>query len=161
MRQQASHRPRSLAEPYRQFPTRVRFELPSATIGIYAISSFRRAGSVIWAKSFLRRRLRLRSNSSERRLMKSRPKINSLNSEASILPRRMSAALRRKLSSWERVIFSPDIPFRIARCAMPGQQTEIGSVDLSEIAVGRAKGYRSRGPELLAGAENRPYLKMR
>ena len=34
------------------------------------------------------------------------PKMNSLNSEASILPRRMSAAFRRKDSSWARVIFS-------------------------------------------------------
>ncbi len=34
------------------------------------------------------------------------PKMNSLNSLASILPRRMSAALKRKLSSWDRVIFS-------------------------------------------------------
>src|SRR5688572_9871378 len=32
--------------------------------------------------------------------------MNSLNSEASILPRRMSAALKRKFSSWESVIFS-------------------------------------------------------
>jgi len=30
--------------------------------------------------------------------------MNSLNSEASILPRRMSAALKRKDSSWARVI---------------------------------------------------------
>src|SRR5690606_6912423 len=49
---------------------------------------------------------RLRSNSSDRRLMNSMPKMNSLNSLASILPRRMSAALKRKPSSWERVIFS-------------------------------------------------------
>ena len=34
------------------------------------------------------------------------PKMNSLNSEASILPRSMSAAFRRKDSSWARVIFS-------------------------------------------------------
>src|ERR1039458_8995345 len=38
--------------------------------------------------------------------MNRRPKMNSLNSEASILPRRMSADLNRKPSSWERVIFS-------------------------------------------------------
>ncbi len=53
-----------------------------------------------------RRCSRFRSNSSERRFRKSIPKINSLNSEASILPRKMSAALKRKFSSWERVIFS-------------------------------------------------------
>src|SRR5579863_472025 len=68
----------------------------------------------MWAKSFLPRRSRLRSNSSERRLRKSRPKMNSLNSEASILPRRMSADLKRKLSSWERVIFSLVMKWRLA-----------------------------------------------
>ena len=59
-------------------------------------------------------------------LEKSRPKMNSLNSEASILPRRMSAALKRKHSSWERVIFSRfmmrctnDNPWRLTGSPIP------------------------------------------
>lgn len=40
--------------------------------------------------------------------MNSMPKIYSLYSEASIEPRRMSAAFIRKFSSWERVIFDLD-----------------------------------------------------
>jgi hypothetical protein len=56
--------------------------------------------------SRLRSCSRLRSNSSDRRLRKSMPKMNSLNSEASILPRKMSAALKRKDSSCAREIFS-------------------------------------------------------
>ena len=47
---------------------------------------------------------RLRSNSSESRFRNSIPKMNSLNSDASILPRRMSAALNRKDSNRTRVI---------------------------------------------------------
>ena len=41
--------------------------------------------------------------------------MNSLNSEASILPRRMSAAFSRKVSSWVRVIFSCFIVRRLSR----------------------------------------------
>ena len=46
------------------------------------------------------------SNSSYMRVMNSIPKINSLYSDASILPRRISAALNRKDSSCCNVIFS-------------------------------------------------------
>ena len=43
------------------------------------------------------------SNWSEDRFRKSIPKMYSLNSEASIFPRRMSAAAKRWRSSWGRV----------------------------------------------------------
>jgi len=49
---------------------------------------------------------RVWSNTSLIRFRNSIPKINSLYSEASIFPRRMSAAFIRKLSSWESFIFS-------------------------------------------------------
>ena len=52
------------------------------------------------------------------------PKMNSLNSEASILPRRMSVAFRRKASSRARVIFSCFIFWRSPR----GKLVECGGI---------------------------------
>ena len=88
------------------------------------------------------------SNTSEQRLRKSMPKMQSLNPEASILPRRMSAALKRCRSSCCKGKVKGIVTFGAFVEILPGKE---GLVHISELApqrVEKVEDVLSMGDEL-------------